>query len=114
VAGSVALREICRARETTQRVSVIVVSYRRHEEIVHCRDDLAAQIGAVPFEVVLLLQEYPSGVPEMLAERFSRAFPLSVFHADEGLGVHGARNASLTRSTGEIVAFLDDDVRVSP
>ena len=40
-----------------------------------CLDDLAAQIGAAPFEVVLHLQEYPSGVREMLAERFSRAFP---------------------------------------
>jgi len=112
VAGSVAIREVCRAREIGQRVSVIIVSYRRHQEIVHCLDDLAAQVGAVRFEVVLLLQEYPNGVPEMLAERFSPAFPLSVFHADEGLGVHGARNASLARSTGEIIAFLDDDVRV--
>src|SRR4029434_8079606 len=53
-----------------------------------------------------------NGVPEMLAEHFSAAFPLSVFHADEGLGVHGARNASLTRSRCEIIAFLDDDIRV--
>jgi len=112
VAEPVALREVCRARAVGQRVSVIIVSYRRHEEIAHCLDDLAAQVGTVRFEVVLLLQAYPSGVPEMLAERFSPAFPLSVFHADEGLGVHGARNATLTRSSGEIIAFLDDDVRV--
>ena len=112
MAEPVALREVCRARAVGQRVSVIIVSYRRHEEIALCLDDLAAQVGGVSFEVVLLLQAYPRGVPEMLAERFSTAFPLSVFHADEGLGVHGARNASLTRSCGEIVAFLDDDVRV--
>jgi len=112
VAEPVALREVCCAQAVGQRVSVIIVSYRRHEEIALCLDDLAAQVGGVAFEVVLLLQAYPRGVPEMLAERFSPAFPLSVFQADEGLGVHGARNASLTRSSGEIVAFLDDDVRV--
>lgn len=67
------------------------MSYGRHEEIVLCLDDLAAQIGAVPFEVVLLLQDYPSRVPEMLAERFSARLPSQRVHADEGLGVHGAR-----------------------
>ena len=112
MAGSDALREVCRAVAVTPRVSVVIVSHRRHQEITNCLEDLAAQVGTVRFEVVLLLQEYPSGIPEMLAERFSPSFPLSVFHADEGLGVHGARNASLTRSTGEIIAFLDDDVRV--
>ena len=109
---AVALREISRARDVGARVSVIVISYRRDEEIVHCLRDLAAQVCTTAFEVVLLLQKYPDGVPEQLAERFREMMPLSVFHAADGLGVHGARNAGLARSTGEIVAFLDDDVRV--
>ena len=112
MAPSVAVREVCRARDVAARVSVIIISYRRHEEIVHCLRDLAAQVGTTAFEVVLVLQNYPQGVPEKLAERFSELVPLSVFHADDGLGVHGARNVGLARSAGEIAAFLDDDVRV--
>ena len=93
-------------------VSIIIVSFRRHAEIQRCLSDLADQATTVPFEVVLLLQAYPDGAPEELATVFARAFPLSVFHSERGLGVHAARNAALARNNGEIVAFLDDDVRV--
>lgn len=100
--------------DTNPRVSVVIVSYRRFEEIEHCLSDLAAQRTGVSFEVVLILQAYPAGAPERLARTFSSAFPLRVYHSERGLGVHGARNAALARTSGEIVAFLDDDVRVPP
>ena len=95
-------------------MSVVVVSYRRHDEIRACLQDLDAQRTTVPFEVVLVLQAYPDGVPEALVAEFSPTLAMSVFHADRGLGVHGARNAAIERSSGDIVAFLDDDVRVPP
>jgi len=108
------IHDVRRLHDTRPRVSIIVVSHRRHAEICECLSDLAAQRTTVSFEVVLLLQAYPSGAPESLAARFSGAFPLSVFHSEYGLGVHAARNAALARSSGEIIAFLDDDVRVPP
>jgi GT2 family glycosyltransferase len=103
---------VCRAGDMARPASIIIVSYRRHAEIGRCLQDLARQVTTVPFDVVLMLQAYPGGAPEELATVFSRAFPLSVFHSERGLGVHAARNAALARSRGEIVAFLDDDVRV--
>jgi len=92
----------------------VVVSYRRHAEIRACLRDLDAQSTTVPFEVVLVLQAYPPGVPEALAAEFSSTLPVSTYHTDRGLGVHAARNAAVARSSGDIVAFLDDDVRVPP
>ena len=103
---------MCRAEDVTPRLSIVVVSYRRHLEITRCLGDLARQATTVPFEVVLMLQAYPDGAPEELVTAFAPAFPLSVFHSERGLGVHAARNAALSRCSGEIVAFLDDDVRV--
>jgi len=101
-----------RRRAAPVRISIVVVSYRRPEEIARCLRDLAAQRTAVPFEVVLILQVYPPGIPERLAATFSDAFPLDVHHTERGLGVHAARNAAIARTSGEIIAFLDDDVRV--
>ena len=96
------------------RVTVVVVSYRRHEEIVWCLADLAAQETRFPFEVVLVLQGYPAGIPEMLRSVFGEKLAMRVHSTPHGLGVHAARNAALTLARGEVVAFLDDDVRVPP
>jgi len=67
------IHDVRRLHDTRPRVSIIVVSHRRHAEICECLSDLAAQRTTVPFEVVLLLQAYPSGAPESLAARFSGA-----------------------------------------
>lgn len=112
--GDSRIREVSRAHGAWPRATVVVVSYRRADEIEHCLADLAAQRTAVRFEVVLILQDYPPGIPERLAATFSSAFPLHVFHSEHGLGVHIARNAALAVSAGDVVAFLDDDVRVPP
>ena len=94
------------------RVSIVVVSYRRHDEIRACLRDLDAQETTVPFEVVLVLQSYPDEVPEQIVAEFSGTLGLSAYHSERGLGVHGARNAAIARSAGDIISFLDDDVRV--
>jgi GT2 family glycosyltransferase len=95
-------------------LSIVIISYRRHEELLHCLDDLARQVAAAPFEVVLVLQAYPAGVPERIEGEYASRLPLRVVAFDRGLGVHGARNAALPIVTGRIVAFLDDDVRLEP
>ena len=95
-------------------LSVVVVSYRRHEELLLCLEDLAAQRTASPFEVVLVLQAYPDGVPEMIERTYGGRLDLRVHAFANGLGVHGARNAAVPRARGDVIAFLDDDVRLRP
>lgn len=102
------------ARPSAPAVSVVVISYRRHEELMLCLADLAAQETRRPFEVVLVLQAYPPGVAEGIRREFGGALRLRVLEFDHGLGVHGARNAALECAAAPIVAFLDDDVRVPP
>jgi GT2 family glycosyltransferase len=92
----------------------VVISYRRHTDLVQCLEDLAAQRTGTPFEVVLCLQAYPAGVSAMLAERFGDRLDLHLHLFESGLGVHGARNAVIPRTRGDVIAFLDDDVRLGP
>ena len=93
-------------------LSVIVASYKRCEPLELCLDDLAAQETSRPFEVILVLQAHPAGEADRIRARFGNRLKLQIAEFAEGLGTSRARNAGLAMARGEIVAFLDDDVRL--
>jgi GT2 family glycosyltransferase len=93
-------------------LSVIVASYKRCEPLELCLEDLAAQETTRPYEVILVLQAHPAGEAERIRERFGGRLELQIVEFDEGLGTSRARNTGLAMARGEIVAFLDDDVRL--
>ena len=95
-------------------LSVIVASYKRCDALELCLDDLARQVTPKSFEVVLVLQDYPPGASENLKSKYANALDLQVAEFPEGLGTSRARNTGLWMARGEIVAFLDDDVRLPP
>jgi GT2 family glycosyltransferase len=95
------------------RISVIVASYRRPEPLELCLEDLAAQDTTLPFEVVLVLQAHLPGAADQLRQRFGARLTLQIAEFNEGLGTSRARNTGLAMARGDLVAFLDDDVRLS-
>jgi len=94
------------------KLSVVVASYKRREALDLCLEDLACQHTSGAFEVVLVLQSYPAGAGDDLRTRFGGRIALQIAEFEQGLGTSGARNTGLAMAAGEIVAFLDDDVRV--
>jgi GT2 family glycosyltransferase len=104
--------DTCSARAVS--LSLAIVSYRRADDLKLCLEDLAAQQTSVAFEVVLVLQAYPAGVADEIAQSFGHRLNLQIHEYQRGLGVHGARNAALKVVRGSIVAFFDDDIRVGP
>ena len=95
-------------------LSVIVASYKRCEPLELCLEDLAAQATARPFEVILVLQAHPDGESGRIREKFGSRLTLQIAEFAEGLGTSRARNTGLAMARGDIVAFLDDDVRLPP
>lgn len=95
-------------------LSVIVASYKRSESLGLCLEDLAAQATDRSFEVVLVLQAHPAAAAEAYRSRFGDRLTLQIAEFDEGLGTSRARNTGLSMARGDIVAFLDDDVRLPP
>ncbi len=93
-------------------LSVIVASYKRCEPLELCLEDLAAQVTSRPYEVILILQAHPEGEGARIRERFAGRLEFQIAEYEEGLGTSRARNAGLAMARGEIVAFLDDDVRL--
>ena len=94
------------------QLSVVVASYKRAEALELCLGDLAAQKTTRPFEVVLVLQAHADGVSEGIRKKFGGKLTLQIAEFPEGLGTSRARNAGLAMARGEMVAFLDDDVRL--
>src|ERR1044072_6053400 len=95
-------------------LSVIVASYKRCDALELCFEDLAAQKTSKSFEVILVAQAYPDGAVEGINRKFQGRLELQVAEFPEGLGTARARNTGLWMARGEIVAFLDDDVRLPP
>ncbi len=95
-------------------LSVIVASYKRCDALELCFEDLAAQQTSGSFEVILVAQAYPDGAVEDIRRKFEGRLELQVAEFPEGLGTSRARNTGLWMARGEIVAFLDDDVRLPP
>jgi GT2 family glycosyltransferase len=93
-------------------LSVIVASYKRCDALELCLEDLAAQATSRTFEVVLVLQSYPEGASADLRAKFEDRLTIVMAEFPDGLGTSRARNTGLWMARGEIVAFLDDDVRL--
>lgn len=93
------------------QISVIVPSYRRSDELSQCLGDLVRQTEPL-LEVVLVLQSYPEGAVNALRQCFGGSLTLRIVEFADGLGTGGARNEGLRHARGEIVAFVDDDVRI--
>jgi GT2 family glycosyltransferase len=96
------------------QISVIIPSYKRHDQLELCLEDLAAQqrVDASSFEVVLVLQAFAPETAEGIRRRFGDRLRLQIAEFPTGLGTSRARNTGLAMARGEVVAFLDDDVRL--
>lgn len=94
------------------RLSIVVVTYKRSESLELTLDDLAAQKAPEAFDVVVVMQGYPAGADEELRERFRGRLLLDCMTFPNALGTSRARNIGWRRSRGDIVAFVDDDIRL--
>jgi GT2 family glycosyltransferase len=90
-------------------VSVILATWRREEALRLVLGDLARQIGDAA-EVVVIDQNQPQ-MPAAVYEEFRRSRHRLVIlpHVP---GVVAARNDGAKIATGEVLVFIDDDVRI--
>lgn len=92
-------------------ISVIICTYtqERWDEILKAVDSIRRQ--TIPgIELVLVVDHNPS-----LRERLRLEIPdARVVENQEARGLSGARNSGIAASSGEIIAFLDDDAEAAP
>ena len=87
----------------TARVTILVLTYNRADEVLHTLEKLVEGHPDVPIIVV------DNGSTDATANRISHAFPqITVVRCASNLGAAG-RNAGVARVTTDYVAFCDDD-----
>lgn len=97
-------------------VTVIVCTYNRADSLRRTLEALAAQQvpAGVDWELVVVDNNSRDDT-RATVERFALEAPLSVTYVFEAKqGVSYARNTGLSHSTGENIAFTDDDVLPAP
>lgn len=93
-------------------ITVVIPTHNRHAGLRDLLDDLAAQQGDVAPEVIVVDSpeaEDSSGIVVAAAER-----GLNARHLLTENNRAGKRNAGAQAAAGELLAFLDDDMRVPP
>ncbi len=92
------------------RLSVIVCTRDRPEDLARCLLSLSA-LDPTPFEILIVDNAPSTNATEQLVRD---RFPFARYVRELVPGLDHARNRGIAESTGEIVAFTDDDVVVDP
>lgn len=94
-------------RAPGMRVSVLLPTFRRPQELRRCLDALATQT-APPHEVLLVVRPSDDATRDFLASYDRRSLPIRVLPVTEP-GLVAALNVGLAGFSGDVVAMTDDD-----
>ncbi|NHN46552.1 glycosyltransferase family 2 protein [Halostella sp. JP-L12] len=87
-------------------LSVVITTYDRQDDLVECLRSLSSQFD--PPEEVIVVDD---GDVDTTQQRLSNEDLESVeLVSGKGTGLPAARNAGIEAATGDVVAFVDDDV----
>jgi GT2 family glycosyltransferase len=90
-------------------ISVVIPTRERLPYLDVALSSLRAEAARAQTEVLVVEDGAPSEQTRLLAELHGARYV-----AVEGAGLNAARNTGVAHSSGALVAFLDDDVRVCP
>jgi O-antigen biosynthesis protein len=102
-----ALAEVPFPAQSWPRVSVVVCTYNGSQTIRGCLDGLA-RLDYPDFEVIVVDDGSTDGTADIVSECDVRLI------RTKNCGLSSARNTGMHASTGEIVAYIDDDAYPDP
>lgn len=91
------------------KTSIIISTYSKDRlgDVLKCLGSLEAQ-SLKPDEVILVLDPIPDLI-SFYKSNLAEIFPDLIIESSEDFGLSNARNKGIENSTGEIIAFIDDD-----
>jgi GT2 family glycosyltransferase len=93
------------------RVSILIVTARQPRLLARCLESLARCGSAVPFEVIVMLNDALPEVETLVRERVSGA---TVIASPVPLGLAGGSNRARAAARGELLVLFHDDAEAEP
>ena len=93
------------------RLSIIIPTYNRGDRITATLESITTQT-LLPHEVIVVIDGSTDNTADVV-KKFSSKLPLTVVEIPNG-GRSVARNTGVARSTGDLLVFFDDDMRLFP
>ena len=90
-------------------LSIIIVNWNSANFLHECLRSIYSQVHDVEFEVIIVDNASFDGSAELVKREFPRA---TFLQAQENLGFGKANNLGFTRSSGDLVLFLNPDTEV--
>jgi len=97
-----------RAPDASLTLSVVVVTWNRRDDLLRLLDDLARQTEPAD-EIVVVDNGSSDGAADAAAERYPA---VKIVRLPRNLGLSAGRNAGIPHATSDLVAILDNDLRV--
>lgn len=93
------------------KISVLICAYTEHrwQELLACVDSLRSQTVR-PHEIILVIDHNP----DLLARARAHLPDIKILPNEDKQGLSGARNTGIAISTGDVVAFIDEDAAAAP
>lgn len=92
-----------------KKVSVIISTYNRQEDLRKTLDSLSSQT-VLPYELIIVDESTDGSIKKLIKDK-KLPFKKRYFHRDaEYKSLPASRNVGIKKAEGEILLFLDDDV----
>ena len=103
---------LSKGKGTNTRISVVTPTFGRPDEVRGLLDNLSRQL-VLPAEVILV-DGAPESVTETerVADSVGENYPFHLKYIRSGRGTAVQRNVGIGAVRGELIAFVDDDVRL--
>ena len=94
------------------KLSIVIPVYRVEKTLQRCVESVLEQ-SFRDFQLILVDDGSPDSCPQLCDEWAQKDSRIEVIHKPNG-GLSSARNAGISKATGEFITFVDSDDYVSP
>jgi glucosyl-dolichyl phosphate glucuronosyltransferase len=99
--------------EASPEISVVVSTYNRADRLAVAINSLLSQVGAVRYEIIIVDNNSSDDTAEVVRRVVARTGRLVRYSFEPRQGLSYGRNTGIALARAPIIAFTDDDVRVS-